>query len=142
MRKILFICTGNYYRSKFAEIYFNYISHTLISYKAQSRGINIENPLNIGFISPYTVLRLNKLEIPIPKLKPPILLTENDLITSEIVIALDEKEHFEYLNETYPIHQNKITYWNIPDLYKESAETALDKLQIEVINLFVSLLNI
>ena len=42
-KRLLFLCTGNYYRSRFAEILFNSVAGKMgLSWKASSRGLAIE----------------------------------------------------------------------------------------------------
>jgi protein-tyrosine-phosphatase len=48
MKTRLFLCTGNFYRSRFAEIFFNWHAEQLeIPWRAYSRGL-ARNPLNPG----------------------------------------------------------------------------------------------
>lgn len=58
MKSVLFLCTGNYYRSRFAEIYFNWHAPQQgLLWKAVSRGLGLD-PCNLGPLSLHTVLRL------------------------------------------------------------------------------------
>src|SRR5207237_6225035 len=52
---VLFLCTGNYYRSRFAEHYFNALAAAAgLAWRAVSRGLRL-NPNNPGPISRQTV---------------------------------------------------------------------------------------
>ncbi len=130
--KVLFICTGNYYRSKFAEIYFNFLNKDkeLTSY---SRGLDISNPKNLGSISPYTVNYLKQLKVEIPvKINDPQLLEENDLINSDVVIAVNRKEHYKVLENKFPSFIWKIEFWDVGDLYEQTYENALHELSCKI----------
>jgi protein-tyrosine phosphatase len=56
MRTILFLCTGNYYRSRFAEQYFNHLARQVsLPWLAVSRGLATERGVNnVGPISPFS----------------------------------------------------------------------------------------
>ena len=44
---ILFLCTGNHYRSRFAEILFNFVAGRMgLPWKAFSRGLALERGVN------------------------------------------------------------------------------------------------
>jgi protein-tyrosine phosphatase len=62
MRTVLFLCTGNYYRSRFAEELFNH--HALragLSWVARSRALAIECGVNnVGSLSPFAMEALEK----------------------------------------------------------------------------------
>src|SRR5262249_5823443 len=62
MRTVLFLCTGNYYRSRFAEELFNH--HALragLSWVARSRALAIECGINnVGPLSPFALKALEK----------------------------------------------------------------------------------
>ena len=57
MKTVLFLCTGNYYRSRFAEELFNHrAEHAGLDWIAQSRGLAIERGVNnVGPISPFAL---------------------------------------------------------------------------------------
>ena len=62
--KVLFLCTGNYYRSRFAEEYFNHLSLANGSpWRAESRGLaaSFPRPRNPGTISPHVIDALQNL---------------------------------------------------------------------------------
>lgn len=54
MNTVLFLCTGNYYRSRFAEFYFRHLAnqHSL-NWRAESRGLQITQG-NVGPLSIFT----------------------------------------------------------------------------------------
>ena len=46
-KTVLFLCTGNYYRSRFAEILFNSVAEKMgLPWKASSRGLALERGVN------------------------------------------------------------------------------------------------
>lgn len=61
---ILFICTGNYYRSRYAEIYFNHlVSKIDLDWRAFSRGLEASAGRNEGAISKFALKRLAQREL-------------------------------------------------------------------------------
>src|SRR5678815_5060088 len=116
--KVLFICTGNYYRSRHAELYFNALAtKQSLNWEAFSRGLAIEElgSGNIGPISPRTILRLRECKILLEdKIRFPIQLIQNDLQTADLVIALNEPEHRKLMQQRFPAWADRITYWQVP----------------------------
>ena len=57
MYKLLFLCTGNYYRSRFAELLFNAMAAKhIVPWQAFSRGLALDKGAhNIGPISPFAI---------------------------------------------------------------------------------------
>ncbi|MSR59513.1 MAG: low molecular weight phosphatase family protein, partial [Planctomycetaceae bacterium] len=54
MPTVLFLCTGNYYRSRFAEVYFNWLAAQRGSvWRADSFGLALD-PNNPGPLSGHT----------------------------------------------------------------------------------------
>ena len=80
MKTVLFLCSGNYYRSRFAEHFFNYhAKNDGLRWRADSRGI-VGRHNNPGPISRYAVERLDELGIPLNgSLRYPRQLTKADL---------------------------------------------------------------
>ena len=54
---MLFLCTGNYYRSRFAELLFNHLAKQRgLDWQATSRGLALERGANnVGSISQHTL---------------------------------------------------------------------------------------
>ena len=80
MPTVLFLCSGNYYRSRFAETLFNWlaIQHGL-DWWAKSGGLRLY-PANIGPISHYAVSGLRHRGIPIPEpYRFPLVIDEETL---------------------------------------------------------------
>src|SRR6476620_3078836 len=79
MKTVLFLCTGNYYRSRYAEILFNWkAQHFGLKWKADSRGLD-PDPLNAGPMSRHTTAALKKLGIAFDKhLRLPLVAKESD----------------------------------------------------------------
>lgn len=131
--EVTFVCTGNYYRSRFAEIYFNYMApENGADRKSRSRGFRL-SPFNIGPISPFALERLEVLGIP-PSDPPgePVALTAEDLKTSPRLIALDRREHLPYVRALFPDHEHLFEFWEIGDIDVTSPRIALPKLEASI----------
>ena len=139
-KKILFVCTGNYYRSRFAEIYFNYFAKLKpLSWEAFSRGFNVDNPNNVGFLSPQAEKTLLLLQIPISCNNPPVKITAQNIKEADMVIALNKKEHGVFVDKYFQNLQNKFIFWDIQDLHELSSQEALVKLKLKIDNLIEKL---
>ena len=139
-KKILFICTGNYYRSRFAEIFFNAQATKLpLQWKADSRGIE-PSIYNAGPIYPFVITKLERLGVPMtanPRM--PIRLGRGDLESANLVIALNAEEHVPLIKQRFADWVDKIVYWNIPDLNLMGPEEALSRIEKNVTQLIQQL---
>src|SRR5580704_4390712 len=60
-KNILFLCTGNYYRSRFAEVLFNSVAGKMaLPWQASSRGLALERGVNN--VAPMAVAAVKALE--------------------------------------------------------------------------------
>lgn len=137
--KILFLCTGNYYRSRFAEELFNHLARQKgLAWTADSRGLARIFPLgNVGPLSKYTAQELEKRGIQ-PNLRMPQKLHVDEARQYQIVIALDEQEHRPYIQAYYP-HLTEVIYWDIKDLGDETSASALGRIEKQVTQLIAEL---
>lgn len=126
MKRVLFLCSGNYYRSRFAEILFNHLADELdLEWSADSRGIVAEWSHNPGPIADATRQGLAARNIPLGPLRFPMQLTQEDLETADRVIALYDHEHRPMLRQYFPQAPDHIQYWLVPDLDEMAPEHAL-----------------
>lgn len=142
MKKILFLCTGNYYRSRFAEHLFNYLATKYgLDWQADSRGLALERGINnVGAISRYTLealaMRLVNLaddeRFPQPASK-------SDFQSATRIIALDELEHRPLMTERFPQWVNAIEYWLVHDIDKTCATVALEQIEKNILQLIEEL---
>lgn len=116
MSTLLFLCTGNYYRSRFAEHYFNYLAvEKNLSWKAESRGLE-PWPGNPGPISVHTARALEMLQIDVGELRMPLAVTQEDFDRAAHVIAVKEAEHRDMMARLFPSLADKVEYWHVHDL--------------------------
>jgi len=126
-RRILFLCTGNFYRSRFAEIVFNHLAcQRALPWSAFSRALAIERGIyNVGPISPFTLDALSRLDIPAPRpMTGPVGVALDDLASSQKVIALKFDEHRPMMLDRWPDWVDKIDYWHVHDLDLATPEAA------------------
>ncbi|HBH24865.1 MAG TPA: low molecular weight phosphatase family protein [Cytophagales bacterium] len=136
-KKVLFLCTGNYYRSRFAEIVLNHFSTLSNSeWRALSRGLKANNPANVGKISPHTLVELNKLNIPIPYLLDiPRKVSQKEFEGADKIIALKEEEHKPIIEKNFEKWAKKVEYWDIDDVDVESPKKVMPGLYLKIVGL-------
>lgn len=132
---VLFLCTGNYYRSRFAELLFNHLAAAQgLPWLADSRGLAIELGVNnVGPISAYTLARLQEMDVVVPTPQRfPAQVTAVDLQEAALTIALDRTEHLPYMIERHPEWAERIEYWEVADLHMLTAADALSRIEVAV----------
>ena len=130
-RTVLFLCTGNYYRSRFAAVLFNHLAaRERLDWTASSRGLKIGWPGNLGAMSKYTEQRLNELGMNCDDHRHmPLQCRPCDLEQASLAIALKEAEHRPMLEKHYNGWANRVTYWHVHDLDGASPVEALAEIE-------------
>ncbi len=133
-KKVIFVCSANYYRSRYAEYYFNWLANReQLGWTADSRGLMVGEWGNIGPISRYTIDALQRRGIPLHgKPRDPQALALADLAAADIVVALKEAEHRGMMAQQFPLWQDRIEYWHVDDLDCAQAHEALPYLEEQI----------
>lgn len=130
-RTVLFLCTGNYYRSRFAEILFNFLAgESNLPWRATSRGLALERGYgNLGSMAPSALRALEQLGVRIGEdcARPPAPVTLADFERAHRVVALKWAEHLPLLRERFPTWSEKVEYWHVED-----APEALELIECQV----------
>jgi protein-tyrosine phosphatase len=132
---VLFLCTGNYYRSRFAEELFNHhAERDGLDCMAQSRGLALERGVhNVGPMSPFALYALKQMAIrPRGAGRFPRHCTVDDLAGADFVIAVKEAEHRPLVRERFAQWEHRLDYWNIDDIEDAEPADALTLLTKEV----------
>jgi protein-tyrosine phosphatase len=140
---VLFLCTGNYYRSRFAEYYFNELVRTS-KWHALSRGLAVEwGSANVGPMARTALDELNLRGVlvrePIPY---PTRLSGWELEMACHIVAVDEDEHRPLVSARYPGWEEVIEYWHVKDVQQVAPEIAIPELASLVEKLAVNLTGI
>ncbi len=131
MNRLLFLCSGNYYRSRFAEEVFNFKARSG-NWRADSRGLRL-NPNNVGPIAEVVLKRLARLEVkPINAGRAPEAVKEADLEDAALVIAMSEQEHYPLMRRMFPTYADQITYWDVEDTGRMPPDLAFRKIELLV----------
>jgi protein-tyrosine phosphatase len=133
--RILFICTGNFYRSRFAEAVFNYrAEQMLLPWVAFSRGLAVH--LAEGFLSTFAADALLARHIDLRHTgRQRIQLSEDDLLRADRRIAMDRTEHFPMMQDQFSAWADQIEYWDVPDIPYRSCDDALPEIEQKIIQL-------
>ena len=89
-KTVVFICTANYYRSRFCEHWFNAQAEASgLNWRATSRGLRTWMADGCGPIASFTVERLAVRGIHLNgNIRFPVSLSEADLQNADLVVAL------------------------------------------------------
>jgi translation initiation factor 1 len=139
-KSILFLCTGNYYRSRFAEVLFNSTSQTMgLAWRATSKGLALETGFNnVGPMAVSAVRALETLGIRDAGAvtRFPASATAADFENADFVVALKREEHLPLLQERFPAWVDKVEFWQVDD-----APAALKLIEREIMNLTARLIS-
>jgi low molecular weight protein-tyrosine phosphatase len=135
---VLFLCTGNFYRSRFAEIYFNWLApRENLAWRADSRGLALD-PGNLCPLSMHTRLELHALGIPLPDpLRGPLDAAVADFEAARLIVALKEAEHRRLMQSRFPSWAERVEYWHVHDLDCAGPAEALPQVKRHVEELVV-----
>ncbi len=139
---VLFLCTMNYYRSRFAEIYFNHLAEQAgTGLRAGSRGLMTDAYELPGMsVHAQEILRRLKVNIwPEDAARNPRLVTKAELENAGRVIAVYRREHEPMVLRRFPDQKELVDYWHIQDLDEAHAVHALSSLRHQVEDLFATL---
>jgi protein-tyrosine phosphatase len=129
--RVLFLCTGNYYRSRYAEEIFNHRAVVEgLGWHAFSRAVAEKLfPENVGPMSPYTLNALQAKGIaPGGAARDPVLCTVDDFAQAALVVALKDAEHRPMIERRFAGVAHRVEYWNVDDIEFLDPPTALGKI--------------
>jgi predicted translation initiation factor SUI1 len=138
-KTVLFLCTLNYSRSRFAEILFNSVAGKMgLACRATSRGLALEWGIgNLGPMSAAAVTALKNMGVRADYdcARPPAQVTTDELERADRIIALNQAEHLPLLQERFPGWAEKIEFWHV-----DGASEALALIEREVMGLVARIL--
>lgn len=119
LRTILFLCSGNFYRSRFAELVFNARARAAgISWVATSAGLLPADLLaELDPISPSVLERVRFLGMVLDgRPRSPRAVSREDFEAAHRVIALKEAEHRPLMRRHFPDWEDRVVYWTVHDV--------------------------
>lgn len=135
MKTVLFVCTGNYYRSRFAEALFNHHARDRgLGWRAESRGLAIH--MAPEGLSEHTVAALMARAIGLHhtgELRR--ALAEEDLHRADLAIVLDDTEHRPMVVAQFPMWVERVRFWKVADLDFIGPDQALPAIEEAIFEL-------
>jgi protein-tyrosine phosphatase len=135
MKTVLFFCTGNYYRSRFAEELFNQrAAYAGSEWFAQSRALAIERGINnVGPISPFALRGLEERGL-IAKAgnRYPQQCSIADLEAANCIVGLNELEHRPLMLERFSPWAALTEYWKVSDVETVPPNAALAMIAVQI----------
>jgi protein-tyrosine phosphatase len=128
VKTVLFLCAGNYYRSRFAEELFNHgAERDGLDWRAQSRALALERGTNnVGSMSLFTRYALTEMGVSARgDDRRPQQCTVADLASADLVVAVKEAEHRPLMRERFADWEHRLEYWHIHDIEDAAPDEAL-----------------
>jgi protein-tyrosine phosphatase len=139
-KTVLFLCTGNYFRSRFSELVFNHVAGKFgLPWKASSRGLALERGAgNVGPMAIVAIKALGKMGIRAKEdvARYPLPVTTDELDQAHLIVALKQAEHFPLIQERFPACIEKVEFWEVDD-----DPAVLELIEREVIDLISRLIS-
>jgi protein-tyrosine phosphatase len=136
MSRMLFLCTGNYYRSRFAEEYFNHRAGRSGSpWRADSMALGRDLSIydNPGPISRFALAELERRGVRAAGAgRWPARVEESDFRRYRRVIALSRAEHEPMLQAHFPRQLDAVEFLEIGDVHLEAPADAIGRLAVEL----------
>jgi predicted translation initiation factor SUI1 len=138
-KTILFLCSGNYYRSRFAEVLFvSVVKKMGLPWDVSSRALALERGVNnVGPMATAAIKALEALGVRDAERcgRSPCQVTMEELAGADVIIALKHAEHLPLLQERFPAFAEKVEFWHVDD-----APDALPIIESEINDLLARLL--
>jgi protein-tyrosine phosphatase len=141
-QRVLFLCSGNYYRSRFAEHLFNHLAEAAgLPYRADSAGLWPEcHTRNPGPMSRESIAALQARGVALPEaLRSPRDVQASDIAEAALTIAVKEAEHRSIVVERFPELLHRVEFWKIDDVDCAPPNVALPLLEAHVLELVARL---
>jgi protein-tyrosine phosphatase len=136
MKKVLFLCSGNYYRSRFAEIFFNWhAGERALAWRAESRGLAL-HAANVGAMSRHALEHLKArgiLSDACTRMPAPV--SDGDFAAAHRIIAVKEAEHRLLVEMHFAKWRDRVEYWHVHDVDCALPVDTLAHLEREVVRL-------
>lgn len=123
IKRVLFVCSGNYYRSRLAEILFNETAEKIgLDWEAESRGLLKTGELKGMSEHAVAYLRDRDLGHLAREPRDPLLLDVEDITAFDLIVGLCREEHEPIINQKYlslaraMAKAGRIRYWRIYDI--------------------------
>lgn len=137
-KSVLFLGTGNFCRSRFAECLFNSVAARMgLPWPGSSRGLAPEQPgrkngpMDVAAIKALEARGIRAAECS----RAPAEVTSADLGAADRVVALNQVEHQPLVRERFATQAEKVEYWQVAD-----GPEALAAVEKEVMGLVARLL--
>lgn len=134
--RVLFLCTGNYYRSRFAEAVFNHHAvRRKLRWSAFSRGLGVvPQPYRLSPLALKGLLERG-IDPEIHTSPEPIQVDISDFESARLHVALKEREHRPKMQSLFPDWEARIDYWHVHDLDGYGPEEALPEIERRVLQI-------
>lgn len=140
--KILFVCTGNYYRSKFCENLWQYLLERFDQKgEVSSSGLKPELALlwkeAFGKVSPFTTRALKVIGVPVYDDSSLHMLNQEEIYNCDKIVFINKEEHMNLLKDSgLRVPLDKIVAWDNADVDQEFPIESIFLMMINVCEMF------